>query len=72
MQIFVKAKPGAKKEGVVKIDETHFRAAVREPSRENRANRAIIKVLAKYFGISASRVCLLSGFSSRQKKFEIQ
>ncbi|MEK7147004.1 MAG: DUF167 domain-containing protein [Patescibacteria group bacterium] len=72
MQIFVKAKPNAKKESVEKIDGAHFIVAVKEPPRKGRVNEAIRKVLAEYFGIAVSRVHLVSGFSSRQKKFEIQ
>ena len=83
MKIFVKAKPGAKEEKVEKIDpplpkgfgrasETYFIVVVREPPREGRANGAIAKALAEYFKVPQSSVRLVSGFSSRQKVFELQ
>ena len=71
MKIFVKAKPLAKEEKVEKIDETNFIVAVKEPPKEGKANRAIAKALASHFNVAPSRVSLVSGFSSKQKVFEI-
>jgi len=71
MKIFVTAKPLAKTEGVEKIDDAHFVVAVKEPPREGRANRAIAAALAGHFAVPPSRVRLVSGFSSKQKIFEV-
>lgn len=70
-KIFVSAKPGAKSAGVEKIDDTHFMVSVAEPPVQGKANRAIARALAEYFGVAPSRVSLSSGFSSKQKTFEI-
>jgi uncharacterized protein YggU (UPF0235/DUF167 family) len=56
MKIFVKAKPAARE----------------EPPVHGRANAAISKALANYFKVSSSQVRLISGFSSKQKVFEIE
>ena len=71
MDIFIKAKPGARENKIEKIDETHFTVWVMEPPREGRANRAIIGALANYFDVAPSRIRLISGFASREKVFEI-
>lgn len=71
MKINVKAKPSAREEEVVKTDETNFMVSVKEPPVQGRANAAIARALAEYFGVSNSQVRLVSGFSSRQKIFEI-
>ncbi|MFH1161990.1 MAG: DUF167 domain-containing protein [Candidatus Jorgensenbacteria bacterium] len=71
MKIFVKAKPRAKGERVEKIDETHFSVSVKGPPEKGKANEAIVKALAEYFKIPASRVVLLSGFSSKNKILEV-
>ncbi len=71
MKIFVKARPSAKEEFIKKIDGINFVVAVKEPPRKGKANRAITKVLAEYFGVAASAVRLVSGFSTKQKVFEI-
>ena len=69
--MFVKAKPAAKEEKVEKIGETSFVVSVKEPPMWGRANIAIGKALAEYFKVSNSQVRLISGFSSKQKGFEI-
>ncbi|MDO8558123.1 MAG: DUF167 domain-containing protein [bacterium] len=71
MKIFVRAKPNAKNERVEQADKTHFKVLVKEPPKEDRANNAIARALARHFGIASSRVKLVSGFASRQKIFEI-
>jgi len=71
MEIFVKAKPKSKIEKVEKIDENHFEVWVKEPPVEGRANFAIIKALADYFNVKMSEVRLKSGFTSRNKKFDV-
>jgi len=72
MKVFVKAKVFAKEERVEKIDESHFVVQVREAPVRGAANRAITKALARYFNASVERVVMVSGFSSREKIFEIK
>ena len=72
MKIFVKAKPSAETESVEKVDETHFTVSVKEPPIKGLANATIAKVLAKYFDVAPSSVFLVSGFSQKQKVFEIK
>ena len=71
MKIFVKAKPSAKNESVEKIGDYNFAVSVKEPPKDSRANKAIIRALAKYFNISPFSIRLVSGFFSKQKTFEI-
>lgn len=71
MIIFVKAKPKAKEEKVEKLDENHFVVWVKEAPQQGKANEAIRKQLAEYFQVSSSQVILKSGFSSKNKIFEI-
>jgi len=72
MKIFVKAKPSSKKESVDAVDESHFIIAVKEPPREGKANIAIAEALGAHFHIPFSRIRLISGFSSREKVFELE
>lgn len=55
-----------------KVDLPIYQVAVKEAPVSGRANEAIIKALAEYFDISASRITLISGQTSKQKVFEIQ
>ena len=72
MKIFVKANPSAREERIKKVDEINFIVSVKEPPRDGKANKAIIKALADYFNISPSCVNLISGFSSKHKVFEVK
>jgi len=45
---------------------------VKAPAKEGRANWAVARALAEYFKIAPSRVELVSGFSSKEKVFEIK
>lgn len=70
MKIFVKVKPGAREEKIVKISETNFSVAVKEPPIKGKANAAVIRVLAGYFGIAPSRLRILVGATSKLKIIE--
>ena len=72
MRINVKAKPNAYEEKVEKISDSEFAVSVKEPPVNGLANRAIIKALADYFGISQLRIRIISGHTSRQKIIEIK
>lgn len=82
MKIFVKAKPNSKNETIEQVNpssptlwgeknEIRFVVAVKEPPQNGKANEAIAKALARHFGVARSRVRLVSGFSSKEKLFEI-
>lgn len=71
MKISVKVKPGAKENEIEKIGENDFKISVKEPAKEGRANRAVIKALAKHLGISQSSVKIISGLKSKNKMVEV-
>ncbi|MBI4261921.1 DUF167 domain-containing protein [Candidatus Uhrbacteria bacterium] len=71
MRISVTAKPRAHAMSVVKIDDTRYVVAVKEPPIDGRANTAIEIALADYFHVAPSRVCIVFGHTSRQKVIEI-
>lgn len=72
MRIFVKTKPGARKEEIEKLDDTHYVVSVTEQPIEGRANAAILKLLADHFRVALSDVGIVSGYMSRQKVIEIK
>lgn len=71
MRIYVKARPGSREEKIEQIDDTHFVVSVKEPPKEGRANEAVVRTLAEYFKVAPSSIRLVSGFSSKNKIFEI-
>lgn len=71
MKVFVKVKPKASRNTVKKVDGIHFTVWIKEAPEKGRANEAVIKLLAEYFGAAPSQIRLVSGFSLRGKVFEI-
>jgi len=70
-RISVHVKPGAKHQEISLLPSGDFRVAVHEPSREGKANQAVLTAIADYFSISRSRVKIVTGKSSRNKIIEI-
>jgi hypothetical protein len=70
MKIQVKVKPNSRTEELSQEGDS-FIVKVREPPKEGKANRAVIKLLAEHFGVPQSRVRILSGFRSKNKVIEV-
>jgi len=70
VKIKVRVTPNSKIDEVVKEGDT-FLVRVNEPAKEGKANRAVIKLLADYFGVPQRQIAISSGFSSRNKVIDI-
>lgn len=71
MKIFVKVKPGARKNEVKKVGETEYEVSVSAPPADNKANKSVIALLAEYFYVPKSRIEIVSGHSTKKKIFEV-
>ena len=67
--IAVRAQPGARRNGIVGEQNGALKVAVTAPPDKGRANKAIEEVLAEAFGLKKSQVELVSGPTSRDKRF---
>jgi len=70
MKVNVKVKPNSKIEEVIPED-SGFLVRVKEPPTEGKANRAVIRLLAKYLGIPQTQLRISRGLTSRTKVIEI-
>ena len=71
--ITVTVKPGSKKGPLVDAgDDGSLTIYVRERAIEGKATDAAAAVLATYLGIARSRVELVSGATSRVKRFRVR
>ncbi|MEA3298138.1 MAG: DUF167 domain-containing protein [Chloroflexota bacterium] len=70
MRIQVRVKPNAKTV-TVEQDGDSLIVKVKELPKENKANEAVIRELAKYFHVSKQNVRILRGIKSRSKVVEI-
>lgn len=71
MKISVFVKAAAREEKVEKISETEFKVSVKAPAKEGRANWAVERVVAEHFGVSPSRVRIISGQTAKKKIIEV-
>jgi uncharacterized protein YggU (UPF0235/DUF167 family) len=67
----VRAKPGAKFDGLVDEHNGALRVAVTAAPEGGKANEALIAVLSDALNVKKSRIALLSGETSRSKRFLI-
>lgn len=71
MKITINAKPKKKREYVEQVSPTQYIVAVKEPAEQGRANQAIVKALAEYFGVSQSEITLVTGQTNKLKTFDV-
>jgi uncharacterized protein len=71
MRISVIAKPLSKQEKIEELDSNVFIINVKEAPVKGAANKAIIKLLSNHFKVGLSDVKLVSGFSFKNKIFDI-
>jgi len=71
MKIKVRVAPRSSQDEVVKTGDDYL-VRVKAQPREGKANDAVIKLLAEYFGVTRSSVRITSGLSGRNKIIEIR
>ena len=68
MRIIVDVNAGAREESVEETCDGHYLVKVKAPPKKGKANRAVLKLLKKYFGM---QVILISGATSTTKIIEV-
>ena len=69
-RIVVRVVPRAKENKVVE-EAGRYKVYVTAPAIDGRANRALLELLAEYFGVKKSRIHLVQGAKSRDKLFDV-
>jgi len=67
----LRVRPGAGKDAVVGVHDGALRVSVVAPPERGKANRALVKLLARVLGVAPKDVELLSGETSRDKSVRI-
>ena len=70
--LLVRAQPGARRNGIVGEIGGALKIAVSASPDKGKANEAIAEVLRAALAVKSSQIQLLSGFTSRQKRFLIR
>lgn len=71
MEIFAKVKPGSKQPGI-SVEASGLVLRVRERAVEGAANAACIRALSEALDVAPSRITLLRGAHSREKRFAVE
>jgi len=71
VKISVKVKAGARLEGVIKVDDSHYIVCVKAPPVEGKANERLIKLLSDYFHVPKGSIHILKGMHAKNKIVEI-
>jgi uncharacterized protein YggU (UPF0235/DUF167 family) len=71
MKVSVKVKPNAREARVEKIGVDNFLVWVKEKPQDDKANKAVVKILAEYLDVAKSNIALIKGKTSREKIFEV-
>jgi uncharacterized protein len=71
MRIYVKVIPRSSKNEITKTGEGEYKVKLTAPPIDGEANKALIEILADYFGVSKSSVEIIGGKTARTKIVEI-
>ncbi len=71
MKINVEVHTGSSKARVEQKDGSSYKVYLHSVPERGRANEELIKVISGYFGVSRSRVEIISGLRSKQKVVNI-
>lgn len=69
-QYSITVKPGSSQEKIVENTDGSFTVYLRAKPHDGEANTALIKILAKYFGIPKTSIKITHGAKSRVKTIE--
>lgn len=71
MKLKIKVYTNAKKNDIKKIDDNYYKIMTTAIPEDNKANKAIIELLAKFFHIGKSNIKIIKGLCCKDKIIEI-
>jgi uncharacterized protein (TIGR00251 family) len=71
MMLRVKVKPNSRTDEVTVEPDGTIKVRIKAPPVEGKANKYLVEYLAKYLGLSRSKVTLLKGETNQYKTLEI-
>ncbi len=71
MRIELKVITRAKKENIQKISENSYRIKVSSPPEKDKANKKIIELISRKFGVKKNNIRIVSGKTSNRKIVDV-
>jgi uncharacterized protein (TIGR00251 family) len=72
MKKTVKVKPNSKKQAIVEEEDGSLTVHLKSPPVDGKANKELIEILAKNFGVTKSQITIQVGLSGRNKLVNIE
>lgn len=69
--IHVKVKPESREEKIFMISPDRIEVSIREKAENNKANEAVLKLLAKQFNVEEKQIIIIKGRNQRNKTIKI-
>ena len=67
----VRAQPNARKAGLIGEQAGSLKVGVTAPPEDGKANKALLEILRELLNLKRSQIAIVSGVTSREKKFLI-
>ena len=71
MRIYIKVIPRSSRKEITKISEGEYKVKLTAPPVDGEANKMLIEMLAKHFGVSKSSVEIVGGKSAKTKIVDV-
>jgi len=71
MRIYIKVSPRSSKNEIVQLSEGEYKVKLTAPPVDGQANEALIKLLAKFFGVPKSAISIVGGKTAKIKMVDI-
>lgn len=72
MKKLIKVKPNSKKQAILEEEDGSLTVHLKSPPVDGKANKELIELLAKKFGVSKSHITIQFGTSGRNKLVNIE
>jgi len=67
MDYHIRVIPNSRQTQIIEENDTFLKIKLNAPAREGKANKALIELLAKKFGVSKSQVEIIKGLTAKDK-----
>ena len=67
MRIYLKVVPKSSQEKVEELENGNFKVWTAAVAEKGKANDAVVKILAKHFGVAKNKIEIVGGKTSRDK-----
>ncbi len=72
MKLQIRVKPNSEKQKIESLGEGHYLVHLKSKPENNKANIELLNLMSKHLGVTALKIKIISGLTSREKILEIK